>query len=44
MKKGKIEAKDELYLTLLGLIEKEKREIMEDLEEKKEKKLKNKVF
>lgn len=44
MKKGKIEAKDELYLTLLGLIEKEKREIMEDLEEKKEKKLKKKVF
>lgn len=44
MKKGKVEAKDELYLTLLGLIEKERREITEELEEKKEKKLQKKVF
>lgn len=44
MKKGKIEAKDELYFVLLGLIEKERREITEELEEKKEKKLKKKVF
>lgn len=44
MKKGKVESKDELYLTLLGLIEKERREITEELEEKKEKKLQKKVF
>lgn len=44
MKKGKVEAKDELYLTLLGLIEKEKEETIKEITKNKEKKLTGKVF
>lgn len=44
MKKGEIEAKDELYFVLLGLIEKEKEETIKEITKNKEKKLTEKVF